>query len=236
MSLTQSGLFWKLILPNLVLTTLCCAASVAWPEMTMWVIIGFAPLFLLQLGFGYHLVAGSRLQGLANALAQSATGKAVQLDAMILEGSDVIATIARFVQAVQQQKQTAVQNVSAVAARIATATEELARLTDSATSQVQHQQSQTDLVATAVNAVSDVVIPGETGLLVPPGRPDLMAAAVEYLLDSPATAARMAGVARTRLGDRYGLPALRSALIEAYRGSRARSGPAQRNPMGTWSP
>ena len=92
------------------------------------------------------------------------------------------------------------------------------------------------VVATAVNSVSDVVIPGETGLLVPPGRPDLMAAAVEYLLDSPATAARMAGAARTRLGDRYSLTALRSALMEAYRGSRAQSGPAQRNPIGTLSP
>jgi glycosyltransferase involved in cell wall biosynthesis len=92
------------------------------------------------------------------------------------------------------------------------------------------------VVATAVNSVSDVVIPGETGLLVPPGRPDLMAAAVEYLLDSPATAMRMAGAARTRLGDRYSLTALRSALIEAYRGSRAQSGPAQRNPIDTLSP
>ena len=47
------------------------------------------------------------------------------------------------------------------------------------------------VVATAVNAVPDVVVPGETGLLVPPHRPDLMASAVRYLLDSPATAARM---------------------------------------------
>ncbi|MFY9933522.1 MAG: glycosyltransferase [Streptosporangiaceae bacterium] len=74
------------------------------------------------------------------------------------------------------------------------------------------------VVATAVNAVSDVVVPGETGLLVPPGRPDLMAAAIGYLLDSPGVAARMAEAARARLGDRYGLTALRSALVEAYRG------------------
>lgn len=77
------------------------------------------------------------------------------------------------------------------------------------------------VVATAVNAVPDVVVPGETGLLVPPCRPDLMAAAVGYLLDVPADAARMAGAARARLGDRYGLAALRRALTEAYRGSRA---------------
>ena len=42
------------------------------------------------------------------------------------------------------------------------------------------------VVATAVNAVADVVVPGETGLLVPPRRPDLMASAVSYLLSSPA--------------------------------------------------
>ena len=49
------------------------------------------------------------------------------------------------------------------------------------------------VVATAVNAVSDVVIPGETGLLVPPQRPDLLARAVRYLIDRPAVAARLAG-------------------------------------------
>lgn len=65
------------------------------------------------------------------------------------------------------------------------------------------------VVATAVNAVADVVVPGETGLLVPPRRPDLMAAAVRCLLDHPEAAARMAASARGRLGERYGIPALR---------------------------
>lgn len=74
------------------------------------------------------------------------------------------------------------------------------------------------VVATAVNAVSDVVVPGQTGLLVPPRRPDLMAAAVRYLLDRPAIAAQMAETARVRLGDRFGIAALRSALGGAYTG------------------
>ena len=52
------------------------------------------------------------------------------------------------------------------------------------------------VVATAVNAVADVVIPGETGLLVPPQRPDLMADAERYLLDRPSVAAGMAVRAR----------------------------------------
>jgi glycosyltransferase involved in cell wall biosynthesis len=72
------------------------------------------------------------------------------------------------------------------------------------------------VVATAVNAVSDVVVPGETGLLVPPGRPDSLAAAIRFLLDSPAVAARMALAARARVGDRYTEAALRDALAAAY--------------------
>ena len=72
------------------------------------------------------------------------------------------------------------------------------------------------VVATAVNAVGDVVVPGETGLLVPPGRPALMADAVRYLLDSPDAAARMAAAARARLGQRFGEQALRQALTAAY--------------------
>ena len=72
------------------------------------------------------------------------------------------------------------------------------------------------VVATAVNAVGDVVVPGETGLLVPPGRPALMADAVRFLLDSPDAAARMAAAARARLGQRFGEQALRQALMAAY--------------------
>jgi glycosyltransferase involved in cell wall biosynthesis len=72
------------------------------------------------------------------------------------------------------------------------------------------------VVATAVNAVADLVEPGVTGLLVPPERPDLMASAVRYLLDSPAEAARMAKAARSRIGARYGVPALCAALARAY--------------------
>jgi glycosyltransferase involved in cell wall biosynthesis len=75
------------------------------------------------------------------------------------------------------------------------------------------------VVATAVNAVSDVVVPGDTGLLVPPQRPDLMADAVRYLIDQPGVAARMAVTARGRLGERFGIPALRGALTAAYVGS-----------------
>jgi glycosyltransferase involved in cell wall biosynthesis len=72
------------------------------------------------------------------------------------------------------------------------------------------------VVATAVNAVHELVVPGETGLLVPPRRPGLLAAAIGYLLDSPAQARRLAAAARARLGDQYGDAALRAALTSAY--------------------
>jgi glycosyltransferase involved in cell wall biosynthesis len=75
------------------------------------------------------------------------------------------------------------------------------------------------VVATAVNAVGDVVVPGETGLLVPPQRPDLMADAVRYLLDRPTVAARMALTARAQLGERFEVSTLRRALAEAYAGT-----------------
>ena len=72
------------------------------------------------------------------------------------------------------------------------------------------------VVATAVNAVPDLVAPGESGMLVPPGRPALLAEAIRYLLRSPVMAARMAAAARARLGDQYSAAALRRALLEAY--------------------
>jgi glycosyltransferase involved in cell wall biosynthesis len=72
------------------------------------------------------------------------------------------------------------------------------------------------VVASAVNAVSELVVPGETGLVVPPERPRLLAAAIRHLLDSPEVAARMAAAARVRLGDRYGSSELASALLAAY--------------------
>ncbi|NKQ56047.1 glycosyltransferase family 4 protein [Amycolatopsis sp. K13G38] len=71
-------------------------------------------------------------------------------------------------------------------------------------------------VATAVNAVPDVLVPGETGLLVPPGRPDLLAAAIRYLLDNPATAQRLARNACRHVTGRHTEADLRRALDSAY--------------------
>jgi glycosyltransferase involved in cell wall biosynthesis len=76
------------------------------------------------------------------------------------------------------------------------------------------------VVATAVNAVPDVVVPGRTGLLVPPRRPALLAAAVRYLLDHPDDADRMAVGARAWLSERFSGAALGEALVAAYSPTR----------------
>ena len=92
------------------------------------------------------------------------------------------------------------------------------------------------VVATAVNSVGDVVVPGETGLLVPPRRPDLLAAAVNHLLNAPDAAARMADKARAALGHRYSETALRGTLESAYLGSAPRQHPADLGNTGALLP
>jgi glycosyltransferase involved in cell wall biosynthesis len=85
------------------------------------------------------------------------------------------------------------------------------------------------VVATAVNAVADLVEPGVTGTLVPPARPDLMAAAIGHVLDSPAQAAEMVSAARDRVGHRYGIQALAAVLATVYV-AKARSESVNRAP------
>lgn len=74
------------------------------------------------------------------------------------------------------------------------------------------------VVATAVNAVPDVVIPGCTGTLVPPRRPDLLAGALEKLFADPENAAMMAAAAHAHVRTpTFGTPALGAALADSYR-------------------
>ena len=83
------------------------------------------------------------------------------------------------------------------------------------------------VVATAVNAVPDVVIAGETGLLAPAGSPDLLGRAIGHLLDNPAYAARLGAAGRARLGEELSADALGTVLGEAYRGQDADVPPAR---------
>jgi glycosyltransferase involved in cell wall biosynthesis len=73
------------------------------------------------------------------------------------------------------------------------------------------------VIATAVNAVSDVVVPGETGLLVPPRQPSVLAAVIDAVLDDPVAAQARAARARTVLGDRFEPHRLGTVLDHVYR-------------------
>jgi glycosyltransferase involved in cell wall biosynthesis len=83
------------------------------------------------------------------------------------------------------------------------------------------------VVATAVNAVPDVVVAGETGLLAPPGMPDLLGRAIGHLLDHPAYAARLGAAGRDQLGAELSPVALGTVLSEAYLGQTADAPPAR---------
>lgn len=72
------------------------------------------------------------------------------------------------------------------------------------------------VVATAVNAVPDVVTPGRTGLLVPPREPHLLAGAIDHLLREPARAAQLAHAGRDALSARCDIRGLATALEQSY--------------------
>lgn len=88
------------------------------------------------------------------------------------------------------------------------------------------------VVATAVNAVPEVVVAGRTGLLVPPGEPRLLGNAIGYLLDHPDEAARMAMAARSQLGDRFHPAVLGRDLEETYELALNGSAQAPRRSLG----
>jgi len=72
------------------------------------------------------------------------------------------------------------------------------------------------VVATAVNSVSELVVPGETGLLARPGDPRSLAQALAALLDRPGEAARLAGAASLHVATRYRSSDLGAAVSSVY--------------------
>lgn len=71
-------------------------------------------------------------------------------------------------------------------------------------------------VATCVNSVHEVLVPGKTGLLVPPADPAALAGALGYLLDRPDIARRLALAGQAQLADRFRPEALADDMSIAY--------------------
>ena len=72
------------------------------------------------------------------------------------------------------------------------------------------------VVASAVGGIPEIVVHGETGLLVPPADPAALAAAINELLADPARARRMGQAGRARVLDRFSWPAIARRTVELY--------------------
>ena len=73
------------------------------------------------------------------------------------------------------------------------------------------------VVASAVGGVPELVLDGETGLLVEPGRPDALAAAIGRLVADPAARRRMGDTGRRRVEEEFGVDACRARHVALYR-------------------
>jgi glycosyltransferase involved in cell wall biosynthesis len=74
------------------------------------------------------------------------------------------------------------------------------------------------LVATTGGALPEVVgADGLTGMLVPPGDPSGLAAAIDTIMADPELAARLSDAARRRVLDRFTWQACAAATVESYR-------------------
>ena len=72
------------------------------------------------------------------------------------------------------------------------------------------------VVATAVNSVPEIVVPGRTGLLARPGDPASLSRALRHALDHPREATRWARAARAHIGDGFRPEVLGRDLAECY--------------------
>jgi glycosyltransferase involved in cell wall biosynthesis len=86
----------------------------------------------------------------------------------------------------------------------------------------------TPVVVTPVGGIPELVRDGVDGLLVPPGDPEAIAAAIGRLLEDPALRERLAASARERVVSRHSLPAVVSRIETVYQelGAQRRHQPA----------
>ena len=78
------------------------------------------------------------------------------------------------------------------------------------------------VVASAVGGLRDLVVEGETGLLVPPGDVDALRSALELLLRDGELRRRLGESARNRVAGRFDAATAADALVAAYRAATHR--------------
>ncbi len=72
------------------------------------------------------------------------------------------------------------------------------------------------VVATPVGGLTDAVVDGETGVLVPPNDPAALRVAIERLLGDPELRGRLGAAGRARARELFGLEAAARATVAAY--------------------
>lgn len=80
------------------------------------------------------------------------------------------------------------------------------------------------VVASRVGGVPELVVDGETGLLVPAGNPRALAAALESLVDDPVLRARLGAAGRARVEEQFRLDSSLEAHLDLYRRALAARG------------
>jgi glycosyltransferase involved in cell wall biosynthesis len=75
---------------------------------------------------------------------------------------------------------------------------------------------ETPVVASAVGGILEVVVDGETGLLVPPADPEALATSIRNVLDDPARARAMGRAGRKRVEDRFSWASVAARTQEVY--------------------
>jgi glycogen synthase len=76
---------------------------------------------------------------------------------------------------------------------------------------------ETPVVATRVGGIKEVVVDGETGLLVPPGEPVKLGGALTRILEDPATAAKMGEEGRRHVLEHFTWDRIAVKTLELYR-------------------
>jgi glycosyltransferase involved in cell wall biosynthesis len=93
---------------------------------------------------------------------------------------------------------------------------------------VEHMASGTPLIASRTGALPEVT--GDAALLVEPGNPEALAAALRDLLDEPAERDRLGAAAWQRVQERFAWSAVARATVAQYRDAIAAfRGPAERS-------
>jgi glycosyltransferase involved in cell wall biosynthesis len=87
---------------------------------------------------------------------------------------------------------------------------------------VEHMASGTPLVASRTGALPEVT--GDAAVLVEPGEPDELAAALARLLARPAERDRLSQAALARVAERFAWPAVARATVAQYRAVIAATG------------